>query len=289
MGRRPCCSKVGLNRGAWSACEDRILVDYIKAHGEGKWRDLPKRAGLKRCGKSCRLRWLNYLRPDIKRGNISHEEEDLIIRLHKLLGNRWSLIAGRLPGRTDNEIKNYWNTKLCKEVEAIPKQLDAEKAPSKLKQRKAMAILETEAPKEAEEQSHPVIRTKAVRCTKVYIPQDQDDRMAGRNPEPRTNEQAPAPILEDVDPSNFFADFDMQELWLEVQGDDLSQVCINEPRDDGEGVHGLEGSDKMLSPCYDHPRHFRGAMLEEWRGGDALQPNLASELNALASLLDLEE
>lgn len=72
------------------------------------------RAGLLRCGKSCRLRWMNYLRPDIKRGNITPEEDDLIIRMHSLLGNRWSLIAGRLPGRTDNEIKNYWNTHLSK-------------------------------------------------------------------------------------------------------------------------------------------------------------------------------
>ncbi|XAR53476.1 hypothetical protein NMG60_11022042 [Bertholletia excelsa] len=116
MGRSPCCSKEGLNRGAWHATEDKILTDYIKAHGEGRWRSLPKKAGLKRCGKSCRLRWLNYLRPDIKRGNISQDEEELIIRLHKLLGNRWSLIAGRLPGRTDNEIKNYWNTILSKKV-----------------------------------------------------------------------------------------------------------------------------------------------------------------------------
>ncbi|XP_042377924.1 transcription factor MYB3-like [Zingiber officinale] len=73
--------------------------------------------GLKRSGKSCRLRWLNYLRPDIKRGNISDDEEALIIRLHKLLGNRWSLIARRLPGRTDNEIKNYWNTTLVKKLQ----------------------------------------------------------------------------------------------------------------------------------------------------------------------------
>ncbi|XP_030448181.1 transcription factor MYB123-like [Syzygium oleosum] len=116
MGRSPCCSKEGLNRGAWTALEDKILTSYIKAHGEGKWRNLPKRAGLKRCGKSCRLRWLNYLRPDIKRGNISVDEEELIVRLHKLLGNRWSLIAGRLPGRTDNEIKNYWNTTLGKKL-----------------------------------------------------------------------------------------------------------------------------------------------------------------------------
>ncbi|KAF8040619.1 hypothetical protein BT93_B2747 [Corymbia citriodora subsp. variegata] len=115
MGRSPCCSKEeGLNRGAWTADEDKILKDYIKGHGEGKWRNIPKRAGLKRCGKSCRLRWLNYLRPDIKRGNITSDEEDLIIRLHRLLGNRWSLIAGRIPGRTDNEIKNYWNSNLAK-------------------------------------------------------------------------------------------------------------------------------------------------------------------------------
>jgi len=59
---------------------------------------------------------MNYLRPNIKRGNISPDEDDLIIRLHSLLGNRWSLIAGRLPGRTDNEIKNYWNTHLSKRL-----------------------------------------------------------------------------------------------------------------------------------------------------------------------------
>ncbi|XP_050228954.1 myb-related protein 308-like [Mercurialis annua] len=116
MGRTPCCSKVGLHRGPWTAREDKILINYIRAHGEGHWRSLPKKAGLLRCGKSCRLRWMNYLRPDIKRGNITSDEEDLIIRLHTLLGNRWSLIAGRLPGRTDNEIKNYWNSHLSKRL-----------------------------------------------------------------------------------------------------------------------------------------------------------------------------
>ncbi|XVE77301.1 hypothetical protein DITRI_Ditri13aG0051400 [Diplodiscus trichospermus] len=116
MGRAPCCSKVGLHRGPWTPREDTSLVKYIQAHGEGHWRSLPKKAGLLRCGKSCRLRWMNYLRPDIKRGNITPDEDDLIIRLHSLLGNRWSLIAGRLPGRTDNEIKNYWNTHLSKRL-----------------------------------------------------------------------------------------------------------------------------------------------------------------------------
>ncbi|EYU35048.1 hypothetical protein MIMGU_mgv1a025686mg [Erythranthe guttata] len=116
MGRSPCCSKVGLMRGPWSTKEDTLLTNYIQEHGEGQWRSLPKNAGLLRCGKSCRLRWMNYLRPGIKRGNISEDEEDLIVRLHGLLGNRWSLIAGRLPGRTDNEIKNHWNTHLLKKL-----------------------------------------------------------------------------------------------------------------------------------------------------------------------------
>ncbi|XP_031498782.1 transcription factor MYB23-like [Nymphaea colorata] len=105
-----------VNKGAWTAEEDEKLSLYIKTHGQTRWRLVPSKAGLNRCGRSCRLRWLNYLRPNIKRGNISAQEEDLIVRLHKLLGNRWSLIAGRLPGRTDNEIKNYWNTHLCKKL-----------------------------------------------------------------------------------------------------------------------------------------------------------------------------
>nr|BAF96933.1 R2R3-MYB transcriptional factor [Gentiana triflora] len=106
----------GLKRGPWTQEEDRLLRNYINKEGEGRWRTLPKKAGLRRCGKSCRLRWMNYLRPSVKRGQIAPDEEDLILRLHRLLGNRWSLIAGRIPGRTDNEIKNYWNTHLSKKL-----------------------------------------------------------------------------------------------------------------------------------------------------------------------------
>nr|ADL18407.1 P1 transcription factor [Eremochloa ophiuroides] len=116
MGRAPCCEKAHTNKGAWTKEEDDRLVAYIKAHGEGCWRSLPKAAGLLRCGKSCRLRWINYLRPDLKRGNFTEEEDELIIKLHSLLGNKWSLIAGRLPGRTDNEIKNYWNTHIRRKL-----------------------------------------------------------------------------------------------------------------------------------------------------------------------------
>ncbi|VAI06506.1 myb-related protein P-like [Triticum dicoccoides] len=116
MGRAPCCEKVGLKRGRWTAEEDDILANYIAKHGEGSWRSLPKNAGLLRCGKSCRLRWINYLRDGVRRGNISKEEDDLIVKLHATLGNRWSLIASHLPGRTDNEIKNYWNSHLSRQI-----------------------------------------------------------------------------------------------------------------------------------------------------------------------------
>ncbi|KAJ1702856.1 hypothetical protein LUZ63_002635 [Rhynchospora breviuscula] len=115
-GRAPCCAKVGLNKGSWTPEEDLRLIAYIQKYGHPNWRALPKQAGLLRCGKSCRLRWINYLRPDIKRGTFSKEEEETVIRLHNLLGNKWSKIASYLPGRTDNEIKNVWNTHLKKKL-----------------------------------------------------------------------------------------------------------------------------------------------------------------------------
>ncbi|KAK2984991.1 hypothetical protein RJ640_005759 [Escallonia rubra] len=116
MVRAPCCEKMGLKKGPWTLEEDRVLISYVQQNGHGNWRALPKLAGLLRCGKSCRLRWINYLRPDIKRGNFSKDEEEAIVDLHKMLGNRWSAIAARLPGRTDNEIKNVWHTHIKKKL-----------------------------------------------------------------------------------------------------------------------------------------------------------------------------
>ncbi|KAI3837283.1 hypothetical protein MKX03_021206 [Papaver bracteatum] len=115
----------GLRKGAWAEEEDQLLRKCIIKYGEGKWRQVPLRAEDRNVLKKFRLRWLNYLQPNIKRGEFQPDEMDLIIRMHKLLGNRkfqyiilefcrWSLIAGRLPGRTANDIKNYFNTHLKK-------------------------------------------------------------------------------------------------------------------------------------------------------------------------------
>ncbi|PWA37853.1 myb domain protein 36 [Artemisia annua] len=126
MGRAPCCDKANVKKGPWSPEEDAKLKDYIEKYGTGgNWIALPQKIGIKRCGKSCRLRWLNYLRPNIKHGGFSEEEDNIICSLYISIGSRWSIIAAQLPGRTDNDIKNYWNTRLKKKLLGRRKQSHA--------------------------------------------------------------------------------------------------------------------------------------------------------------------
>ncbi|XP_074330146.1 transcription factor MYB30-like [Apium graveolens] len=120
MGRPPIAERMGEpKRGPWSPEEDITLVSYIQDHGPGNWRLVPRNAGLQRCGKSCILRWKNYLRPGIKRGNFTPTEDMAIIRYQALLENRWAAIAAHLPCRTGSDIKYYWHTHLKKKLGTV--------------------------------------------------------------------------------------------------------------------------------------------------------------------------
>ncbi|PKU84438.1 myb-related protein MYBAS2 isoform X1 [Dendrobium catenatum] len=106
-----------IRKGPWTEQEDLQLVCFVSLFGERRWDFIAKVSGLNRTGKSCRLRWFNYLQPGLKHGRMTPQEERLILELHSEWGNRWSRIARRLPGRTDNEIKNYWRTHMRKKAQ----------------------------------------------------------------------------------------------------------------------------------------------------------------------------
>ncbi|MCL7039002.1 hypothetical protein MKW94_011654 [Papaver nudicaule] len=246
-------------RSPWTATEDKILSDYIKTHGEGGWSNLPTKAGLKRCGDSCRQRWLNYLRPDIKKGNISSCEEELIIRLHKLLGNSWSSIARRLPGRTAKEIKSYWTTNLAKKI------LDHSTSSSTRK-----------SSIESKEKTRTVIGTSVDTRTQSQIVESRDE-IAGSTDHCKM----------DLESGNGFLGWALRGRNLsqnyEMDCSDGENCCFSEFSQlwDFSG----EKTDAFLPPTSsDGTLLFLDAMLQNWTGND-----IPSDIQSLASVVGSEK
>ncbi|XP_073145206.1 MYB-like transcription factor EOBI [Henckelia pumila] len=164
-----------LRRGPWTIEEDNLLIHYIASNGEGHWNSLAKSAGLKRTGKSCRLRWLNYLKPDVKRGNLTPHEQLVILELHSEWGNRWSKIAQQLPGRTDNEIKNYWRTRVQKQARQLKVDSNSKKFLEAIRRYWTPRLLEKMRQNSSEETHKSTVPPPTLNCTPEISPKPSEN------------------------------------------------------------------------------------------------------------------
>ncbi|XP_057757760.1 MYB-like transcription factor EOBI [Arachis stenosperma] len=215
----------GWKKGPWTHEEDKLLTEYVTLHGEGRWSSVAKFTGLNRSGKSCRLRWVNYLRPGLKKGQLTPMEEGIIFELHAILGNKWSTIARYLPGRTDNEIKNYWRTHFKKKEDS--------KHNKKLKKRRSKVTKEQVVMEDTNKSNNNNENTKSYDDeTKENYYNDQHNNMGfiypnNNNPTKLLEQQQSFPLMhQDYLSSSSWPDTttaDYDALWFSLWDFDVPQ------------------------------------------------------------------
>ena len=139
-----------LMKGSWTRQEDETIITFVMQHGTKSWTKLAELLP-GRIGKQCRERWINHLDPDINRGPWTLEEDNKIIELHKQYGNKWVKISAMMPHRSDNSIKNRWNSTLSKRAKQMELQekLSQNTMTSELKNVKFVPPASEEMPKPA--------------------------------------------------------------------------------------------------------------------------------------------
>ncbi|XP_058213546.1 transcription factor DUO1-like [Rhododendron vialii] len=136
-----------IKKGPWNAEEDEVLVRHVNKYGPRDWSSIRSKGLLQRTGKSCRLRWVNKLRPNLKNGmKFSAEEERMVIELQGQFGNKWARIASCLPGRTDNDVKNFWSSRQKRLTRILRTPSTPRSSSSKLRTTNAVDVLQSNLP-----------------------------------------------------------------------------------------------------------------------------------------------
>ncbi|CAN4111829.1 unnamed protein product [Withania somnifera] len=231
-------------KGPWKAEEDEVLIKHVKKYGPRDWSSIRSKGLLQRTGKSCRLRWVNKLRPNLKNGvKFSAEEERTVLELQAQFGNKWARIATYMPGRTDNDVKNFWSSRQKRLAKILRTSVPQPSKPQKNINREAPPALQKvpslEAPKlnsTAEERSFSVSQY----CSSSYVNNFDTTNMV---PLPELVNSTSLPFEQELHPLEFTPNEKSISIWPQFPLHFPLQTTFSHPLEHQELPMKLEDSD----------------------------------------------